>query len=207
MPFWLLPLLVAGAVAALASSSKGGGASAAKAPKTKLPTPPAFGRGGAVAVTVGPVVAGAVATPGVVLDVVLTKAQLAAQATALARLKAATTKNDAWASGQTFEVAVMNAGLTYQTGKSRGGAPLPLPGEPMVDYDNRVLPGDWSPGTGTFGWAEALATEIGGATFDVLTPVLQTASMVIDPTGDVAKGIGQVNDKVQAGLSADRAAT
>ena len=183
-PILLLALLGGGLVAA---------AAAASSPAPKKPAVPASPAkaalggtlaGGKLVMSVGPAT----------LD--------PATEQALAVLKEATTPNRNWGTPGSA-VNTLAATIRYAGGTS--DAPPPVPGESLVDYDNRVLLGTWQVGSGAMGWVNAIADTIGGAAFNVASSVLQEASKEVDPTGTLAGFIAQTNAQVQAGLNSAKA--
>ena len=184
-PSLLLALLGGGLVAA---------AAAASSPAPKKPAVPASPAkaalggtlaGGKLVMSVG---------PAATLD--------PATEQALAVLKEATTPNRNWGTPGSA-VNTLAATIRYAGGTS--DAPPPVPGESLVDYDNRVLLGTWQVGSGAMGWVNAIADTIGGAAFNVASSVLQEASKEVDPTGTLAGFIAQTNAQVQAGLNSAKA--
>lgn len=180
---WLLFLLLGGGLLVAGSSSK------PAAPKAAAPSPI---KGGARATDTS-----------------------AASSAALAKAKAvmaiATTPNRQWGpapapsalgqGGLPNTVAATATFLNGPGGPSVSGAPLPLPGESEIHYNERVIGGTWAPGGGPDAWINGIADSVGADMFNIVADTLATASYIVDPTGNIADAIHSVNATAQAGIA------
>jgi hypothetical protein len=125
----------------------------------------------------------------------------AAQAAATATIHTATTQDVDWGNGAgSFpNVAAASARFSGQI----NDAPAPLRGESSTHYLDRVIGGDWTPGTGAMGWVNGIAEQLTGDMFSAVAGALEDVANDVDPSGTVASAIKSVNANVQAGLSTD----
>lgn len=86
-------------------------------------------------------------------------------------------------------------------------APAPLRGESIDHYMDRVVGGNWTPGTGAMGWVNGMAEELTGDMIGFVAGALEDVANDVDPSGTVAGAIKTVNAAAQSGLSTDERIT
>lgn len=179
-------------VAKALASQPAAGTTEAQAPSVSTSTTPTKGKGKVIPIRIAPRSSAANAN---------------ALQTAKQVMQTATTQNMNWGSGQGSPANALAANYRYQgmTSQFAMQAPPPLPSEGIDHYYDRVLGGDWAPGSGAMGWLNGLADTIGAAAFSALSSTLGTMSLEVDPSGTLKGAISSVNATIQQGLAADKA--